>query len=307
MSMNVTPAMQVKFNNNVVMQLQQQRSMLEGAVQAQDDNGAEKVKVQDIVGNTAPNEADERHGDTKYNNPTYDGVWIPKLPELYYADLVDNADKLGTSIDLQGTSTKSGAGTVQRAKDQRILEGFFGPIISGKLGTTVTPFPGGQVIAATVGGAGPDVKMNTAKLIAANVLLSKSYADIDAKRYMVLTAEDNAALLSEIPATSADFKGAFGGTFENGFIKQMLGWEFLHVELDNPLLGPVPALATNGTKRKNPFWVSGGLVANFWQRLRTSIDLVPTKVLSAQVFAGTTLAATRTQPGMSGYVENLKG
>jgi hypothetical protein len=307
MSFNVTPAMQVKYNNNVELALQQHKSVLLEATVQQDDASAEKIKIKDIVGNTAPNEADERHGQTRYNNPTYDGVWLAKPNELYYADLIDNADKLGTSIDLQGTSTQTGAGTVARSRDQRILEGFFGPIISGKTGTTSTAFPAGQVIAATVGGASGDQKMNTEKLIAANKLLAQGYADTNAERFMVLTADDNAALLREVPATSSDFKGAFGGEFENGMIKRLLGWTFLPLELDNTLLGPVPALATSTLNRKTPFWVKGGLVTNHWQRLRTSVDPMPGMVLSTQVFAGTTLAATRTQPGLSGYILNLKG
>ena len=307
MSMNVPPSFQSKYNNNVKMQLQQHKSVLVGATVQTDDDSADKIKIEDIVGNTAPNEADERHGDTKYNNPDYDGVWLPKTPELYYADLIDNADKLATAIDLKGTSSKSGAGTIARARDQRVLEGFYGPIISGKNGTVVTPFPGTQVVPATVGGASGDQKMNVEKLKAANVLLAKAYVDPMLKKYMVLTAEDNAALLSEVPATSSDFHAAFSGRYENGVLQSMLGWEFLHMELDNPMLGPVSALSTSGANRKNPFWAEGGLVTNHWQRLRTSIDTVPTKVLSVQVFAGTTLATTRTQAGMSGYVLNLKG
>lgn len=307
MSINVTPAMQVKYQNNVEMQLQQQKSVLLDACVQQDDASAEKIKIKDIVGNTMPNEADERHGDTRYNNPTYDGVWLAKPNELYYADLIDNADRLGTAIDLQGTSSISGAGTVARSRDQRIIEGFFGPIISGKDGTTSTPFPGGQAIQATVGGASGDQKMNTAKLRAANVLLAEGYVNPDQKKFMVLTAEDNDALLTEVPATSSDFKAAYGGVVENGMLKSLLGWTFLHMELDNSLMPTVSALTTSTLNRKTPFWVQGGLVVNHWQRLRTMVDPLPQKLGSVQVFAGTTLAATRTQPGMSGYILNLKG
>jgi hypothetical protein len=308
MSFNVTPAMQVKYKNNVELVLQQQNSILLDAVVSNDDASAEKIKIKDLVGNTAPNEASERHGDTKYNNPTYDGVWLAKPNELYYADLIDNADKLGTSIDLQGTSVQSGAGTVGRARDQRILEGFYNSIISGKDGTTITPFPAGQTIAVTVGGAAGNQKINTAKLRAANKLLLQGYVDPTQKKFMVLTADDNDALLTEVPATSSDFKAAYGGVVENGFLRSLLGWTFLHMELDNALLSTIPALATDGSGfRKTPFWSYGGLVANHWQRLRTDISPMPGKQLSTQVWAGTTLAASRTQPGMSGIILNLKG
>jgi hypothetical protein len=308
MSINVTPAMQVKYKNNVEMVLNQQQCQLEIAVTTQDDASAEKVKIKDLVGNTLPNEADERHGDTKYNNPTYDGVWIPKSNELYYSDLIDNADRLATSIDLQGSSVMAGAGTINRAKDRRILEGFYGPIISGKDGTTSTAFPGGQIIPVTEGGAAGAQKINVAKLIAADKLLAQNYVDPMLEKWMVLTADDNAQLLTEVPATSADFKASYAGEVQRGKLVTLLGWRFVHMELDNPMLGTIPALATDGSGyRKTPFWVKPGLVANFWQRSRTMVDPLPQKLGSVQVFAGTTLAATRTQAGMNGIILNAKG
>ena len=95
---------------------------------------------------------------------------------------------------------------------------------------------------------------------------------------MVLTADDNDALLTEVPATSAEFKQAFGGQVSDGLVQSLLGWNFIHMELDNPMLSTVPALATDGRGyRKTPFWADGGLYANFWQRLNTSVDKMPGK------------------------------
>lgn len=308
MSFNVTPAMQVAYKNNVELALQQTKSMLYDKVTVQGDASSEKIKVKDIVGNVGPSEANERHGDTKYSNPTYDGVWLAKPNELYYSDLIDNADRLGTSIDIQGTSTLTGAATVARAKDQRILEGFYGSVISGKNGTIITAFPSGQILPVTTGGASGAQKMNTAKLRAATKLLLQGYVPDISQRWMILTADDNDALLTEVPATSADFKESFGGVVSDGLVQKLLGWNFIHMELDNPLLQTIPGLATDGSGyRKTPFWVKQGLVANSWQDLNTSIDKMPGNQLSIQVFAGTTLAATRTQPGYSGIILNQKG
>ena len=304
MSFHVPASFQTKYKNNLEMVLQQQSSKLEGAVMVQDDASAEKIKIKDLVGNTAPNEADERHGDTKYNNTPHDGVWLSKPTELYYAELVDNADKLATSIDLTGTYTMSGAGTVNRSRDRRILEGIYGSIISGKDGTTVTPFPAGQVVGVDVGGGGQPTRMNTKKLRAANKLLASQHVDTSEQRFMVLTAEQSDDLLSEIPATSSDFTGSFGGQVVDGFITKLLGWNFIHVELANSLLGVADMTVDGSGYRKNPFWVKSGVVLNYWQRLRSSIDTLPGKVLSTQVFAGTTCAATRTQAGKVGYVLN---
>lgn len=309
MSIAVTAAMQVKFKNNVELTLQQTKSRLESAVVITNDASAEKVKIKDIVGNVAPQEANERHGDTKYSNRSFDGVWIAKPNELYDADLIDNADRLGTAIELGSATMSSISATIARARDQRILEGFYNPIISGKDGTTSTAFPAGQTIAVTVGGAAGNQKMNVAKLRAANKLLAQGYVDAELPRFMVLTADDNDALLTEIPATSADFKEAFSGKVnDKGQIVSLLGWNFIPLELDNPLLGTIPALATDGSGfRKTPFWVGGGIVFNYWQNLRTMLDPLPNKLGSVQCFAGMTGAASRTQAGMSGIILNVKG
>ncbi len=306
MSMHVPASFQAKYQNNVEMVLQQHRSKLIEAVTVSDDASAEKIKIRDLIGTASGAEADERHGDTKYANTPHDGIWLAQKPEIYYADIVDNADRLATGIDLTGAYTMEGAAVVARARDQRILEGIYGPVVSGKEGTTVTPVPAGQIVPVTVGGATGAQRMNVAKLREANKLLAKGHVDTNEQKFMVLTAEQSDDLLSEVPATSSDFQRAFGGEVdENGFIRRLLGWNFIHMELDNEALGPVPNLSVDGSGyRRNPFWVKSGVRANFWQRLRTSIDPLPTKVLSRQVFAGTTLAATRTQAAKVGIILN---
>lgn len=309
MSINVTPAMQVKYKNNIELVLQQTMSQLESAVVVQDDASAEKIKVKDLVGNVIAQKATERHGDTKYNHRTFDGVWIAKPDEIYDADLIDNADRLGTALELNSATQMSIAATIARGRDQKILEGFYGPIISGKDGTTSTAFPAGQTLAVTTGGAAGAQRMNVAKIRAATKLLAQNYVDIAAPRYMVLTADDNDALLQEIPVTSDDFKGSYRGQVdEAGRVTGLLGWTFLYLELDNPLLDTIPALATDGSGyRRTPFWSKGGLVLNYWQRSRPMLDPMPGKLGSVQMFLGMTGAASRTQAGMSGIILNVKG
>ncbi|MBT0667023.1 hypothetical protein HT136_01405 [Novosphingobium profundi] len=304
--MSVENTQQLKYQNNLEMELQAQTCPLEAAVTVSDDASSSKIKIKDLVGNGEPQEDDEREGDTKWQRTDFDGVWIPKRNELYYAEIIENSDQLQTSIGLQGAATKNGTGVINRSKTRRILEGFFGNRISGQDGTTVNAFPASSFIDVDVGGAAA-TGMNTDKLIGANTFLTENYVPDEAERFMILTAQDNAKLLKEVPATSSDFKGAFGGTFMNGKIMSMLGWTFIHLELDNPLLGPVPGLATDANGyRLNPFWVKPGLVLNYWQRLRAEVGKIAQKRFMPGVLAGTTCAASRTQEGMTGIIRNLK-
>lgn len=308
--MDVPNSFQVKFKNNVELQLQQgmRGNPLEEAVVWQDDNSAEKIKVKDIFGPKRAKEAIERHGRTVWDDPDADGVWLPKPPELYEAFLIDNEDRLATSISLDGAATMITAATLNRARIQRVLEGFYAPIISGKAGTTVTQFPGSAEIPATTGGASGAQPMNVKKLREAGVYLDENHVDGMAKRWMVLTARDNDNLLDEVPATSKDFQSAFGAQVgENGRLTRMLGFNFLHVELDDANLGPVSDLATDASgNRRTPFWVTGGLVGNYWQRLRSEVGKVAELRFSLGTLGGTTLAATRTQAGRAGVILNKK-
>lgn len=297
---------QTKYKNNLEMELQQYSNPLEDAVTVQEDSSASLIKIKDIVGNKQAQEDNERGGDTKWNETPYDGVYLGKPNELYDAEIVENSDKLQTAIDLEGTAVKGGAAVVTRARIQRTLEGFMAPIQSGKNGTVLTPFPNGNILAVDIGAAVPS-KMNTEKLIKAGEFLDQSYVAPELQRWMVLDTQDNSALLREVPATSSDFKGAFGGEFRDGKIVRMLGWNFIHLQLDNPLLRVKDLYTDASGYRLNPFWVKPGVVLNYWQRLRTEVGKIPEKRFMPGYLSGTTCAATRTQPGMSGAIRNIKG
>lgn len=310
MSQNVPPSFQVKFQNNVEMAVQQQQTPIEraGAVMIQEDRGMEKVKIKDIVGNTEAKESSGRHGKTKWNNRTYDGIWVPKTPELYDAALVDDEDQLQTAIQLGSTETMAAGGTLARARTRRFLEGFYGDVITGKHGTITQAMPSSQIIPVTVGGATGPQKNNLKKVREAKKLLDEAFVDKTKKRFMVCTAEDNDAWYDEIMAMSSDFQRSFGArTDDDGNVLAVLGFTMIHEELDNPLLSTIPDLATDANGyRKTPFWVEGGLAANYWRRLRTRVGEIAEMEFSMGYLAGTTLTATRTQPEMSGIILNRK-
>jgi hypothetical protein len=310
MNFAVDNSFQVKFQNNVELLLQQGMAgnPLEEAVVWSDDASAEKIKIRDIFPAKPATEGGTRNGRTVWDDPDSDGVWLPKTKELYKAFLIDNADKLQTAISLEGAASTMTATTLTRARIQRVLEGFYGPIISGKQGTTVTTFPGSAEIPVTTGGASGDQPLNTKKLREAKLYLDAGFNPKGLKRYLVTTAEDVDSLLDEMQAVSADLKQSFGAKYDgDGNLMGMMGFNFIHVELDDPMLDTIPGLSTtSGGHRRNPFWVKGGLVANYWQRLRSEVGKIPEIEFNLGTFGGTTLAATRTQAARCGIILNKK-
>lgn len=304
-TVNVTAT--TEYQNNLELQLQQTKSLLLDTVETQDASD-EKVVVKDLIGKTKPQEADERHGDLKQTQVGHDRVWITKPNELYFLEYVDGSDQLGTKIGLTGAYTMAGMATVNRAQDDRVLQAIYGNIVSGKEGTTVTPFPSSQIVPVTVGGASGPQRFNVAKLRQANKMLAQGFAWAPGdKKYMIIDAEQNDDLLSEVPVTSDEFKNTFkGSTDEDGRVTGLLGWNFIHMELRSAdyLVTDQGLTSDSNGYTKNPFWVKSGVRMGIWRKLRTAVKDQPSKVDTTSVFAGTTLGGTRTQAAKVGIILN---
>lgn len=304
MSFNVPNTFVTTFQNNMELSLNQNKSLIWPVLKEVPVSG-EKDEITDFIGATGTMTGDDRHGDTKLVNTPHDRLWLTKPPEEYWAELVDRQDQLAAKIELGSAYMMAATAAINRAKDDAALKGIFGSLISGKTGTTTTALGAGMAVPVDTGAAAA-TRMNVAKLRYANKLLAQQYNDMNETKWMVLTAEQNDDLLSEVPVTSADFKGSFGGKVnDNGQVTGLLGWNFIHLELANPLYKFSAALSlTADPYRKNPFWIQSGVVKGAWEEIFTSLDVRPDKRLSRQVFAGTIVAATRTQAGKVGYVLN---
>lgn len=296
-----------EFKNNLELKLQQTQSVLWDACEEQECSGSEKDTVKDLMDAGLPQEADERWGDLKRTAVDHDRVWIVKPNELYFNEFVSGADQLATKIGLEGGYTMAAMAMMHRIWDSRILEGIYSPMLMGKDGTITSPFPAGNVVPVTVGGASGPQRMNVQKVRQAKVQLGQAFNDPSDKRYLALSEVQADDLLNEVQATSGDYAKAFGIRLDGeGNLIGILGFNIVRIELRNPkLLAFQKGLTvTPGGYTRNPFWVRSGIRKGVWQKLRTAIKDQPSKVDVRSVFAGTTVAATRTQAGKVGIIEN---
>jgi hypothetical protein len=298
MSIQVTQTQIVTFKNNVELALQQSVSKLwqYGTPEA---GSGKSVELTNLIGAVAGNEANVRHGDTQYVNTPHDRRWCPKRPEYYYADLVDTEDRLRAGIDLQGAYVRAAAATIARGKDERFLQGFYGTAFTGETGATQVTFPAGNIGAATIGAAAA-TGMNMAKLRWARRRLMANLVDLDSDEcYIALTSVQYDNLLNEVQAISKDFVSADRQVIESGMLPKLLGFNFILCEYGNAASFPsAAALTVDGSgHRRVPVWTRSGMATVTWQDMNASIDTLPTKQMSTQVYAGTTVAAARTQEG----------
>lgn len=304
MSFNVPNAMYIEFTNNMELTLNQTSADIWPLIR-EVPVGGEKSEVTEYIGNSATITGDDRHGDTKYANTGHDRLWITKPPEEYWSELIDRQDQLAVKIALGSAYMMAAAAAINRTKDDFVLSALYGSTINGKDGTVMTPLPSSMTVPVTTGGASGAQRFNVAKVRQANKLLAQNFVDKKERKFMALTAEQSDDLLSELPVTSSDFKSFGGVVDDNGFVTRLLGWNFIPIELSNPLLKKSAALSLDASGyRKTPFWVESGIVKGAWEELFTSLDPQPAKRLSRQVFAATIVNATRTQPGKTGLILN---
>lgn len=301
-----------KYRANMDFALQQHKPKLATADKCMMEQGSgEKYLLRGIVGNDDMIERTSRNPDTHYTDSEHDRVWVTMPHPGEYAKLTDAMDRLASGIELAGKYVVGGRNAHNRWWDGTFLRGLFGTMLMGKEGTTVVPFPAGNVVDAAVRADGSgDTGMNVKKLMRARTLLAEKYVDIDDKLFAALSAAQIEDLYGEIQVVHADYAGMGGGPRMSSDGKRLiglLGFEFVELELSNPRLRNAAELTLNGEgQRKNPFWVKSGMAMVVWEKSFSDLTVLPTKSYAKQVFHRTVVTATRTENDAVGYIENVE-
>ena len=299
-----------KYRSNMRMALNQQEARLLPKCMEEMGSG-EQYQLQNIVGNGRVKKRTTRNQDVVYDDPTHDRVWVSMPGQDYDADLVDTIDKVASGIELQGAYIMKHAGTMRRAMDGAFLGGFdgtggfYGNMRMGKNGEQIVPFGSGQVVPVNTGGSGP-TGLNLRKVLAARELLVAGHVDPMQTWYMGVTANEVTDLFSQADIASADFHQTYKPRFTadgKGFTG-LAGFEFVEIELNNPDLPFYDLTKDTNGYQKNPFWSADGMCAVWWEKLTSSIDIIPEKFHAAQILSKMMVTATRTDNARCGIILN---
>jgi hypothetical protein len=307
MSDQVPTTFVTTFENNMRLAMNQHKSLWFDVLPERTGTGSELKQLDDVIGQVMSRKGsdDGRHGDVQYANTGHSRVWVAKPDFHYYAELVDNDDQVQAAINLTSGYMQTGVATINRGKDDEAIAGFFGSMITGKSGQTTTPFPSGNVIGADVGGvATVATGLNIAKLRAARRKRAENFVDMSRRAKMIVTADDTDQLLNEMPVTSREF-GAEGGELRDGKLRALMGFDFIEMETANPLFHNAGLVDAGSGNRKTPWWEDGMLVRVPWY-MKTTIDRMPGKHGSTQVYASLCAAVTRTDDAAVGYILNKR-
>jgi len=278
------------YTTNVEMLLQQRGGKLLATV-SQGSYTGKGAKAVEQIGPVKPVKNLSRHADTPLISTPADARWV--FPNDYeWADLIDDQDKLRMLIDPQSAYVMNAVNAMRRAQDDEILQAFFATSATGENGTTSIAFPAGQIVGVNVGGANSN--LNVAKLRAAKRLFMSADVDLEyEKLFAAITAADHDGLLNEIQVTSLDYNNK--PTLVEGKVTSFMGFNFVPVEFSDATAYDAAATLVSGNNRLMPAWASGAMHLGMWNDITTRVSVRDDKRYATQVYAKTTVGATRVQ------------
>lgn len=304
----------ITFQSNMELSLQPRGGELLSTCLEGDLDGA-LAEIEDFFGPAETETIEDRHVPSVDTDGAQTRLWLAKPFPDYYQKKVNQQDKLMANVDLTGGYTMQGSAAIRRYHNRQWLNGFFNYRLGGQgviAAPSTIPFPTGQVIPAATGfGASGSNHLNVAKIIAARTMLGLGDVDFDMEQaYLMVTPTQMADLLKEVQVTSEEFKKTLGTVSapDGKKITDFLGFKIIEINLASPSYATrAPTTYTSPTSsqtvRKLPFWVKNGVYAGWWERLYTNISIRNDMHDETQIYARSCLGVTRTQDGMSGFIE----
>lgn len=289
MSTTVTENMVQQFGSNFRILGQQRKPRLVSFCQ-QEGTIVGTGKTVERLGATEAYDLVSRHADTQYVDTPHSRRWLD-LSDKAWADLVDEMDKIKMLADPTSPYVGLGVAALNRKKDDAIILAAYG---NARTGSSTIALPAAQKIAA--GGT----RLTLAKLLATKEILDVAEVDdemdddgqspnLAAKRVFVCTTKQLTDLLGTTEIKSVDYNNV--KALAQGQVDTFLGFKFVRTE----------RLPKSGTVRKNLAWSRGCIAYGTGMDIVTSIDPLPTKNYSVQVYARESIGATRIED--AGVVE----
>ncbi len=274
---DITEAFVKQYADNFILLSQQKKSRLEQAVRLESGivGGSKSV---DAVGSVTARKRTTRNEDSPLIKTPFSRRWLD-LADYDWGDLLDDQDKIKMLVDPTSSVVQTGVASLNRAKDQVILDAMRGSA-RAEVGGAVA-LPAGQKVA--VGGTG----LTLAKLITAKELLAAAEGynedDPNDQLYIAVAARQLSDLLGTTEVKSVDYntvKALVAGTVDT-----FMGFKFIRTQLVN--------LTT--AVRYCTAWCKSGMVLGVGKDIKTEVTLRADKSFATYPYAAMSLGAVRTE------------
>jgi hypothetical protein len=261
MSVNIPNHFVIQFSTNITMLLQYKGTKLRSHVtegsyvgeQASPVDQVGQIEMQQVTGRFTPMPRVDADVDRRWVVPS---DW--DLPQL-----IDKFDKLRLLTEPESTYTQNAVIAAGRTLDRLILQATTGTAKTGKQGGTNTSFNSANEVGVNVGGT--NSRLNVAKLLELKEKMRGNHVDFDTDEvYVIMTAKDEASLMTEMQIISSDFNGKDRPVLREGKISEFLQFLFVYCELAEETMA--------GTNKVTvPAWAKSGMHLGLWNDISTSI------------------------------------
>lgn len=300
MSFEVTEAFVKQYSANVFHLSQQKGSRLQMAVRVESQKS--ESKFFERLGSVEPKEKIGRHSDVEYSDTPHSRRRV-SLSDWYYADLVDEEDKLRMLISPESPYAQAAVWSLGRKKDDIIIGAALGNAYAGKEGNTPVALPYSQKVACFDGTTNSGVNMNVKTLRAVKQKFDGNDVDESIKRYIAQTSLQLQSLLGETEVTSADFNTV--KALVQGEVNSFMGFEFIRTErlprsasdityeVASGIVGSGGGTITAAKSRRCFAWAKDGIIMSTGKDIFARIKELPEKHYANQVYAKMGVGATR--------------
>lgn len=280
-SFQITEAFVNMYSANFYTLGQQMVSRFESAVDVVSGIVGQSKSVE-RVGAAEAYDITARHADTKYVEVPHSRRWID-LADKGWAELVDELDEIKMLADPKSKYPRLAVAALNRAKDSVIYAAGRG---TARTGTGTAVLPAGQKIAE--GGTG----LTLAKLLSTKEIMDASEVDADQmdasgqgapERFLTCSAKGITNLLGTTEIKSVDYNSV--KALAEGKVDTFLGFKFIRSE----------RLFKSGTTRFSLAWSKNCIQLGVGKDIVTSLDRMPTKNQSVQVYARMSIGAVRVE------------
>lgn len=287
MSASITENMVQQFGTNFRILGQQRKSRLERWCQSE-PNIVGTGKTVERLGASEAYDLTSRHADTQYVENAHSRRWLD-LGDKAWADLVDEMDKIKMLADPTSPYVSIGRAALNRKRDDAIIAAASG---NARTDSASIALPAAQKVAASATG------LTLAKLNATREILDASEIDnaedetgqATVNRVMVVTTKQLSDLLNTTEIKSVDYNSV--KALVQGQVDTFMGFKFVRTER---------LVADGSGDRSCLAWIKGCVAFGWGMDQHVSIDPLPGKNYSVQVYARESVGATRIED--AGVVE----
>jgi len=282
------------YRANILWLSQQKVSLLRQTCRMEPFTGetlyVERIGATDMV------EIADRHGDTPQIDTPHSRRRL-QTTDYDWADLIDEMDKLKLIADPESTYVKNAVAAANRQIDDVIITALGGPAYAGKAGgTTVNNYDVGECRLiesdGSIATAGSDWSSKTetpltiAKLLTCKQLLDDAEIDEDRQRYFATNPYNINQLLNTTEVKSADYNTV--KALAQGAIDTFMGFKFIKSTR-------LPADDTDTDSTKSYAYAQGAIVLAVNKEPMVSVDRLPTKRYTTQIYVRESIGATRVE------------